>query len=149
MTRPEPKPLPESQVRAAALTVIRAARFPMLATVDGDQPRIRPVSPVRTEGFTVYVANLRPFRKTREIETNSRVELCYIDDGHSQVRITGRAEVLTDRALLQAIWEENPLMRNYLNSIDDPQLIVYRIEPERVRFMKEWALEYQEVPLTR
>ncbi|MFO0959793.1 MAG: pyridoxamine 5'-phosphate oxidase family protein [Isosphaeraceae bacterium] len=147
MTRPQPAPMPESQVRSAALTVIRAARFPMLATVDGDQPRVRPVSPVRTDGFTVYVANLRPYRKTREIEANPRVELCYLDQGHDQVRITGLAEIVQDRGLLQAIWDENPLLRNYLGSIDDPQLIVYRVRPERVRFMKEWALEYQEVPL--
>lgn len=148
MTRPEPKPVPEGQVRSAALTVIRTARFPMLATVGGDQPRVRPVAPVRVDGFTVYVANLRPYQKTHEIETNPRVELCYIDEHHDHVRITGWAEVLTDRGLLQEIWEANPLMRNYLASIDDPQLIVYRIQPERVRFMKEWALEYQEVPLT-
>ena len=34
-------------------------------------PRLRPVSPVRTDGFTVYVANLRSYAKTAQIETNS------------------------------------------------------------------------------
>ena len=49
MTRPEPKPLDPQEVRALALEVIRQDRFPQLATCDGDQPRVRPVSPVRTE----------------------------------------------------------------------------------------------------
>ena len=61
--------------------------------------------------------------------------------------ITGVAEVLTDRVLLQEIWDASPLLRQYLGSIDNPALIVYRITPNRVRYMKEWALEYHEVPL--
>ena len=31
-------------------------------------------------------------------------------------------------------------------SLDNPQLIVYRIRPTRVRYMQEWALEYHDVP---
>ena len=119
----------------------------MLATVGADQPRVRPVSPVRVDGFTVYVANLRHYQKTGEIAANPRVELCYLDDHHDQVRITGVAEVLTDQALLDEIWGSNPLLRQYLGSRDNPELIVYRILPSRVRFMREWALEYHEVPL--
>ncbi len=147
MARPDPEPVDPRELRALAQTTMRSAKFPMLATNDGDQPRVRPVSPVRTEGFTVFVANLRPYQKTREIESNPKVELCYLDDHHDQVRITGRAQVLDDPALLRTIWDENPLLANYLGSINNPQLIVYRVEPERVRFMREWALEYHEVPI--
>jgi general stress protein 26 len=118
----------------------------MLATIDGDQPRLRPVSPVRTDGFTVYVANLRSYHKTVEIAANPRVEMCYVDDHHDQVRLTGVAEVLTDRALLQEIWDSNPLLRQYLGSLDNPELVVYRIRATHVRFMREWALEYHNVP---
>ena len=123
------------------------SRFPQLASMDGDQPRLRPVSPVKTDGFVVYVANLRSYSKTGEIESNPKVELCYLDEGHDQVRITGMAEVVTDTGLLQEIWDENSLLRKYLGTIDNPELIVYRIRPARVRYMKEWALAYHEVPL--
>jgi general stress protein 26 len=130
-----------------ALSVVAADRFPYLATIDGDQPRLRPVSPVKTDGFTVFVANLRAYHKTVEIAANPKVELCYLDEKHDQVRITGAAEVVADRAILQDIWGSNPLMQQYLGSLDNPELIVYRIVPNRVRFMREWALEYHEVPL--
>jgi general stress protein 26 len=147
MTQPIPVPPEPAKVRELALAVVKADRFPYLATIDGDQPRLRPVSPVRTDGFTVYVANLRAYHKTQEIAANPRCELCYLDDHHDQVRITGVAETLTDRKLLQEIWDANPLLRQYLGSIDNPQLIVYCIRPTRVRFMREWALDYHEVPL--
>jgi general stress protein 26 len=147
MTKPTPERVEPGQALERALAVVRADRFPFLATLDGDQPRLRPVSPVRTDGFTVYVANLRAYHKTAEIAANPKVELGYLDDKHDQVRITGVAEVVSERALLQEIWDANPLLRQYLGSPDNPQLIVYRVRPMRVRYMQEWALEYLEVPL--
>jgi hypothetical protein len=38
-------------------------------------------------------------------------------------------------------------LRQHLGSLDNPELIVYRMRPNRVRYMQEWALEYYEVPL--
>jgi general stress protein 26 len=146
MSKPQPKHIPPDEFVALGLEVMRSARFPDLASIDGDQPRVRPVSPVKTEGFTVYVANLRSYHKTAEIAANPKVELCYVDPHHNQVRISGTAEVLTDRPALEAIWQANPLLRQYLGSLDNPELIVYRIRPSRVRYMQEWALEYYEVP---
>lgn len=147
MNKPQPEPLDAAQIPALARATVEADRFPYLASMDGDQPRLRPVSPVRTDGFTVYVANLRNYHKTEEIAANPKVELCYLDGDHNQVRITGVAETVTDRNLLQEIWDENPLLRQYLGTIDNPALIVYRIVPNRVRYMREWALEYFDVPI--
>lgn len=144
---PAPKPIDPAEVPALALATIKSAKFPMLATIDGDQPRLRPVSPVKTDGFTIYVANLRRYGKTGEIAANPKVELCYCDPDHHQVRISGVAEVLTDAAIIADIWATNPLLRAYLGTPDNPELIIYRIVPHRVRYMREWALEYFEVPL--
>ncbi len=144
--RPQPKPVDTSRLAELAQEVMKRAPFPMLASQDGDQPRLRPVSPVRTDGFTVYVASLKRYHKTLEIEANPNVELCYLDDEHNQVRITGRAAVLNDSALKQKIWDGNPLLRQYLGAPDDPELIIYRLVPRRVRYMREWALQYYDVP---
>ena len=149
MPKPTPKPIEPGELVNLALAVLQADRFPYLATADGDQPRVRPVSPVRTDGFTIYVANLRSYHKTAEIAANPNVELCYMDTGHNQVRITGLAEIVTERPLLQEIWDGNALMRQYLGSLENPQLIVYRIVPKQVRYMREWALEYHEVPISK
>ena len=148
MSKPAPKSIDPSEVPHRAAEIVKKMKFPMLATIDGDQPRLRPVSPVRTDGFVVYVANLKSYGKTAEIEHNNNVELCYIDEDHNQVRITGKAEVVKDRKLLEEIWSTNRLLQHYLGSIDNPELIVYKIQPERVRFMLEWALQYYEVPIT-
>lgn len=146
-THPQPEPIDINRLSEMAMETMRDAKFPQLATVDADQPRLRPVSPVLTEGFTVYVANLRSYSKTREIKANPKVELCYLAPNHDQVRITGVAEELTDPEKIAAIWESAPLLRRYLGSPENPALIIYRIVPSAVRFMREWALEYHNVPI--
>ena len=148
MSKPHPAPVDPNEVPELARSVVAADRFPHLASMDGDQPRLRPISPVKTDGFTVYIANLRAYHKTVEIAANPKVELCYLDEGHNQVRITGVAEVVTERTVLEEIWDHNPLLRQYLGSLDNPQLIVYCVVPQRVRYMREWALEYFDVPLS-
>jgi general stress protein 26 len=149
MTKPIPQAVTPEKARSRACEIVMSDRAPLLATIDGDQPRLRPVSPVKTDGFTIYVANLRRYHKTQEIAANPKVEICYLDANHDQVRITGIAEIVTDCPVLQDIWDANPLLRQYLGTIENPDLIVYRIRPTRVRFMQEWGLEYYDVPPER
>jgi len=101
------------------------------------------------DGFTIYVANLKAYHKTAQIAANPKVELCYLAPSHDQIRITGTAHSLSEgeQPLIDEIWQENPLLRQYLGSSTNSELIIYRIVPEQVRFMREWALEYSDVPL--
>ena len=46
------------------------------------------------------------------------------------------------------IWNSNALLRKFLVSPDNPELIIYRITPNHVRFMREWELEYYDVPIS-
>ena len=144
--KPEPEPVDTGHLAELALKVIQRDKFPMLATTDGDQPRLRPVSPVGNDGFTIFVASLRSSHKTGEIDSNAKVELCYLDEGHDQVRLTGVAEVVTALSVRKKIWDSNPLLQQFLQTIDNPEFILYKVVPNRVRFMREWALDYHEVP---
>jgi len=144
--KPTPPPLP-ADLRGFVLQLVQDEKFPVLATIDGEQPRVRPVSPVRTDGFVVYVASLRSSHKTGEIDRNTNVELCYTSAHHDQVRITGTAERVTDRPLIDEIWDTNPLLRSFLGSPDNPEFVLYRILPRQVRFMREWALDYHDIAI--
>ena len=50
-------PVDGADLPRVAADTMAAAKFPFLATMDGDQPRLRPVSPVRTEGVNLYLAD--------------------------------------------------------------------------------------------
>ncbi len=146
--KPRPEPVDTNQLHELAHAVIRDAKFPMLATVDETaQPRVRPVSPVRVDpDFSVYIANLASYHKTAEIAANPKVELAYLAADHDQVRITGTAMVVTEESVLNDIWASNPLLKQYLGSPENPEFVLYRIVPNQVRFMREWALDYHDVP---
>jgi general stress protein 26 len=147
MSKPVPQPIDPQKVPALALEIVQTDKVPLLATQDGDQPRLRPISLLKIDRFTVYFGNLRRYHKTVEIQANPKVELCFMDPHHNQVRLTGVAEVVADRAVLEEIWNANPLVRQFLGRIDNPEFILYRISPRRVRYMQEWALDYHEVAL--
>lgn len=147
MAQPVPNPITPEELPALALAVLKADRFPVLASIDGDQPRLRPVTATWTEGFTVYFANLKRFHKTQELAANPKVELLFVDKGDDQVRLTGIAEPVTDRATLEEAFRRDKLLGHYLRSPDNPEFVLYRVRPTRVRFMREWALEYHEVPV--
>ena len=148
MAKPTPEPIDPSNLGALAQETMRAAKFPMLATIDGDKPRLRPVSPVRTDGFEIYIANLRSYKKTDQIAVNPNVELCYLAPNHDQVRIAGEAQTITDTELIEELWKSTPLLAQYLGSADNPELIIYKVKPRRVTFMREWALDYYDVPIS-
>jgi general stress protein 26 len=147
MTPAELRPVDPAEVAEQALAVVRADRLCFLATSDDDQPRLRPISPVKTDGFTVYFVNLVSHNKTREIANNPKVEVCYLDEHHRQVRITGVAEVVKDTAILQEVLGEKTLLRAYLETIDRSQFVLYCVRPTLVRYMLAWTADYHRVPL--
>ena len=95
----------------------------------------------------VYIANLRMYQKTRQIEANPHVAFCYMATHHDQVRIRGLAERVTDRTTLQSIWGFYSLLCKYLGTLDNSEFILYRAVPSKVLYMKEWALACHDVPL--
>jgi general stress protein 26 len=144
---PIPEPVNPEELVKLAHGVIEGNRFPFLATTDADQPCLRPVTLSWEDGFNIYFVSLRRFHKTKELAANPKAEFCFMDEKHDQVRVSGIAEVVTDRALLQRAWNQDPLLQRYLGSIDNPEFMLWRLRPKRVRYMKEWALDYHEVPL--
>jgi hypothetical protein len=54
---------------------------------------------------------------------------------------------VADAALLQELAGGRTLLGAYLETTDRSQFVLYRVRPTRVRYMKEWAAEYTDVPL--
>lgn len=92
-----------------------------LATVDGDQPRVRGMLLFRAdeEGIIFHTASTKDV--FAQIQKNPKVELCFQGNG-SQIRVTGVLELIEDVALREEIY--NHPTRTFLqawkeNGIDD------------------------------
>jgi pyridoxamine 5'-phosphate oxidase len=76
-----------------------------LATVEGDQPRVRAMLIYRADedGIVFHTGSMRDVY--RQIEANPKVELCFNDDRRGvQVRVWGKLEQVTDSTFKDEIY---------------------------------------------
>lgn len=116
-----------------------------LATCEGRQPRVRPLSVAAVEGRCFYLASYSHWGKVAEIAANPLAELSYMDEAKRHLRITGTARIVPDAATRRRIWEAFPLMQRYFASPDDSAYTLIELRAERVRVKDTWELEYREL----
>ncbi len=69
-----------------------------LATCDGDQPRVRPVSPIVEDDMSIWVTTFCCSRKVSQIKQNPKVCLAFVEqpNGEKAAIVLGEAEIVTD-----------------------------------------------------
>ncbi len=126
-----------------------------VATVEGDQPRVRARAMWYADetGFYFHTSSTKDVR--RQLKANPKVELSFFDPGDgqgggTQLRVTGEVEFLDDPALAARLLEARPWLRAIVGE-NDPRLAIFRVahgtawfwtmaanmreaEQERVRF---------------
>lgn len=117
-----------------------------LATIGEKGPRIRalvnlrradlypgPSKTARASDFTVYLATSDASDKIREIRANPAVAVYYCEPkSFHGVTLSGRAEILDDPALKQALWSDD--WRIYWPSgADHPDYVIIRLKPDDIK----------------
>ncbi len=121
-----------------------------LATLDGEQPRVRAFLSVLFDDDRIYFTTGATKNVFEQLSRNPRIELCYCSrDFSKMMRITGEIEIVDDRAKKQRLIDERDYLRNF--NADDPQFILLRLSHGKARFwtmtnnMKENDLEVIEL----
>lgn len=143
----------DDRTRETIVRIIRSCVYGQLATVasDGSSPSVRPVCAFLQDDLSILVPSHTATRKIEEIEKNPRVEICFVDGEHWQVRVRGHAEVVNDPDTRRHVMEttlEPRLWRGFFpDGPEDARFVLYRIRPSRFEWMKEWELRYRRVDL--
>ena len=113
-----------------AIDIVRDAGFGFLATMDGDQPRVRPMMPYLTEEGELLVALLGRSRAIADVKANPNVEICFVDRKMWYARLAGKAQLSDDLTKKQLVFENVPMLRQYFAGPEDPNyfLIVVKIK---------------------
>lgn len=122
-----------------------------LATYDGLFPRVRPMSLVR-DGLRFYMGTGREDAKSVHIRALPQVEFTIplprgVDTGY--LRVAGTAVEITGRAKHEA-WTRGKgydVTAYAAGGLDNPQIVVFRIEPMRVRLVMPGAMGEEDLPL--
>lgn len=131
-TRP-PAPPTATEVRAAALDVMKAARYCTLITVGDDgHPQARIVDPLVTSETSIWIATNPLTRKVKEINRNSRVTLMFFNTAANEyVTVSARATLVTDAATKAAHWKPEwaPFYKEQSRGSD---FLLFEVKPFRL-----------------
>ena len=117
------------------IDLIKDAGFGVLATVNNNQPKARPMMPYLTEEGDLLLAVLSHSRTINDITVNPRVEICYIDRKMCFARIAGKAKISQEIEKKLMVWNNVPMLRQYFGSPQDPNYVLIEIETDSVEAM--------------
>ena len=95
-----------------------------LATMDGDQPRVRPFGTAEIFEDKLYIQTGKKKDVFKQIEQNNNVEICAFKDG-KWIRISGKL-IADDRVEAKKdMLDKNPNLRGMYNENDDNTIVLY------------------------
>lgn len=115
--------------------LIKDIQMAMLVTIDDGMMRARPMATQRTPfDGTLWFMTSTSTHKVEEIRADNRVNVSYANPSkNSYVSVSGRAEVVTDRAMIEEQW--NPIYKAWFpDGLDDPTICLLKITVERAEF---------------
>ncbi len=100
-----------------------------LATVEGDQPRVRALGMWYADETGFYFQSQSIKAVYKQLEKNPRVEAYYCTKDFSKVlRVSGKVKFITDSKIRAKCIEERPFVKNFgITEPDNPLLAVFQI----------------------
>lgn len=121
-----------------------------LATCDGDQPRVRPVSLIYFDD-KFWVATGTQNAKVKQIRENSNIEFCMLLEGGENsgyIRGVGEALIVQDREMKKKLADTMPFFNEYWKEVDDPNYTLLEILVREIEYLKPGMLEIERFSLS-
>lgn len=110
-----------------------------IATMDGDQPRVRGFLTVLFNDGNLYFTTGTMKNVYAQLSKNPKIELCYCSrDFRKMLRIAGKIEIIDDREKKQQLLNERDYLKSFGGKVDDPRFILLRLSHGKAHF---WTIE--------
>lgn len=126
------------EVKEEIWTHFRDFQHIFLATAEGNQPRVRPVTLIYFDKKFWITTGTRN-AKVKQIQKNPKIEFClYLQEGDKDcyVRVTGLAKIILDRETKEKIARHCDFFSKHWESIDDPNYTLLEICPTEVEYLR-------------
>lgn len=128
----------QEEAKKAALGILDSSKVGVLATVNDNKPHTRYMTFFH-DGFTLYTATSRKTQKVDELDANphAHILLGYEGEGvgDAYLEIEGRMGAHDDPEMIDKVWNDH--LSGWFSGPDDPNLLILRIQPDRVRLMNK------------
>ena len=123
--------------------MFRDLNYVVLATVETNSPRLRPMTMVMHNG-SFYFATGSSAEKVRHLKENPEVEFILQlkeEPNNGYIRVRGKANKEKDVETISGLYNRFEYFSKLWESPTDPTLVVYNVEPSLYDYMKpgEWA----------
>lgn len=113
-----------------------------LATCDGDQPLVRPVSPIVENDLSIWVTTFCSSRKVRQIQSNPKICLAFVEQPHGDKAavVFGEAKVVPDSKEKSRIWNlaTFDLSQHFPEGFESKEFCLLRIIVGKVEWRDSW-----------
>ena len=114
-----------------------------LATCDGDQPRVRTVSPVVEDDMSIWVTTRSTSRKVKQLRENPKICLAFVElpDGDKAATVIGEAQVIPDMEEKKRAWKlaTFDLYEHFPNGPGSDDFYLLKIIPKRIEWRDNWV----------
>lgn len=145
--------MPDGGMREEIESWLEGDNLIYLATVEGDQPKVRPVSLIRSEDGYYVITGARGGRnagKVRQIESNPRVEYYLtLADGEKRGFIRGEcnASIVEDPSIKARLHGQVVWAKSYFESPSQPDYVLLRLIHRTYSYRKPGEFEIKHLEL--
>ncbi|MFX1299984.1 MAG: pyridoxamine 5'-phosphate oxidase family protein [Promethearchaeota archaeon] len=118
--------------------LLRGENTIFLATAEGDQPRVRPVTLVENAGEFFVLTGLKD-AKVAQIKKNEKVEVVRLfrfEEGGGYVRFSAYAKIIGNSKIRERLAKATSFFSSYFKSADDPNFVLLHLAPVKMEYMK-------------
>ena len=127
-----------AEIKAVVWAQFQPGQCVYLATAEGDQPRVRPVSLLNLEK-KFWIATSQRSAKARQILRNPNVEFCYpltAECGNGYIRVSGIGTLVRDSEVIERIGNQIPFLTEHWTGTQDPDFCLIRITRVEVEYLE-------------
>lgn len=120
-----------------------------LATVEGDQPRVRAVTLALLQN-KLFVTTGSNDAKVKQIKQNPKTEFCLLlekDERKGTLRAECEARIVEDKDIKTDVYNNISFAKEFWKSPEDPNYTLIRLQPNAFEYMKPGSVQAVKIRL--
>ena len=134
---------------AMVKSFMKEVEWGFLATSDGNKVGIRPMGSCVWMGNELWAATTEGTEKIMQLRKAPYAEYCFSDREGKHVRIAGSCTISTNNDDKLKLYEAVPILKNYIKDPAEPEYVVIRMKPNRIRLMAQTGKGYEDIEVPK
>lgn len=135
--------MPESEKEKIVAIMKANCLHAYLATCDGDQPRLRPVSPIVEDDMSLWITTFCSSRKVEQLKYNPKICLAFVDqpNGDRAATVIGSTKIVSDIEAKRRIWQlaTFDLSQYFKQGPESSKFCLLKIITKQIEWRESWT----------